>query len=301
MKVINLGSLNLDKVYSVEQFVSAGQTIPALDFAEFCGGKGLNQSVALARAGAEVYHLGALGGDGHLLRETLEAAGVHTEYLATLDEASGQAIIQVDSRGQNCIIVCAGTNERISEDQISEALAAFGPDDLLVTQNETSGGVFAMRKAKALGLKVGFNPSPLSVRLKEYPMALVDYLILNELEGRVLAGVDAGGNEVILEALAARFPQAAIILTVGKDGVLYRDGNRRLSHGIYDVPVVDTTGAGDTFCGYFFGSLARGCNAEAALRYASVASSLAVSAKGTSASIPSWSQTLAAADSLKPL
>lgn len=101
MKILNLGSLNIDKTYSVKRFVQPKETIQALDYEEFCGGKGLNQSVALARAGAEVYHAGAVGGDGRILLDMLKEAGADTGYVETLDGASGHAVIQIDESGQN--------------------------------------------------------------------------------------------------------------------------------------------------------------------------------------------------------
>ena len=110
MKILNLGSLNVDKTYSVKRFVQPKETIQALKYEEFCGGKGLNQSVALARAGAEVYHAGAVGEDGKLLTDTLKAAGADIRYVEQLDGASGHAVIQIDEAGQNNIIICGGAN-----------------------------------------------------------------------------------------------------------------------------------------------------------------------------------------------
>ena len=142
-------------------------------------------------------------------------------------------------------------------------------------------------------MKIVFNPSPVTRELCEsYPLELVDYFILNEIEGATLAG---GGetDEEILQGLKKRFPRAAVVLTVGKRGVLYYDGENRFAHGIYDVPVVDTTAAGDTFCGYFVASVAQGVTADEALRRASIASSIAVSRPGAAPSIPTREEVLA--------
>lgn len=292
MKILNLGSLNIDKVYSVEHFVAAGETLSAAKMETFSGGKGLNQSVALARAGAQVWHAGAIGPDGAGLKALLGEAGVDTSLLQTLDTVTGHAIIQLTPAGQNCIIISAGANGELSEEYIDSALAGFGPGDLLLLQNEVNNVPYAMRKAKEKGLLIAFNASPISSALLDYPLELVDYYLINEVEGKALAGEKAQGqdNEAILAALTARFPGAAIVLTVGKDGVLYQRGGVRARHGIYRVKVEDTTAAGDTFCGFFLAGVAKGLPAEECLRVASLASSLAVSCKGAANSIPTWQQ-----------
>ncbi len=288
MKIVNIGSLNIDKVYNVEHFVTAGETILSNTMETFLGGKGFNQSLALARAGAEVFHAGAIGEDGTELKTTLEASGAKTKYLQTLDTVSGHAVIQLTPKGQNCIIVYGGANSALTEEFIDDTLAKFSPDDILLVQNETSCVGYAIAKAKENGLKVAFNPSPITKELLDYPLHLVDYFLLNEVEGQILSQNSSDDHQQILSALCTRFPNAAIVLTVGKGGVLYKDAHISASHGIYNVPVVDTTGAGDTFCGYFLACITRGLPPAQALEYASLASSLAVSRKGAGNSIPTW-------------
>ena len=293
MKILNLGSLNIDKVYSVGHFVSAGETISSANMETFSGGKGLNQSIALARAGAEVYHAGAVGPDGKGLRALLEGSGVHVDYLQTLGTVTGHAVIQLTPKGQNCIIISAGANGELTESYIDGVLEHFAPGDLLLVQNETNNVAYAMRQAKQRGMKIAFNASPISEALLGYPLELVDYYLINEVEGKALAGGEESGNEEILAGLKARFPEAAIVLTVGKDGVLYQYKDERAGHGIYDVPVADTTAAGDTFCGYFLACVAKGLPAAEGLRMASLASSRAVSQKGAANSIPTWDEVAA--------
>lgn len=294
MRVINLGSLNIDKVYNVPHFVQAGETILSGNLEVFCGGKGLNQSVALARAGAEVHHLGAVGDDGAGLTQILADAGVNCQCVHTLEGASGHAIIQLNPKGQNCIIVYGGTNAMVTSAHVDAALSNFGKGDLLLVQNETSAIPYAIEKAKSLGIQVAINPSPITPELLEYPLHLVDYFLLNEVEGMELSGVQSNDFEAILLGLQQRFPHAAIVLTVGKHGAYYAHGETRAHHGIYNVPVVDTTAAGDTFCGFFLASLAKGMAPAEALHNASVASSIAVSIKGASTSIPTWQAMLEA-------
>ena len=132
MRIINFGSLNIDKVYQVEQFVRPGQTITAKDYAVAAGGKGLNQSVALARAGAAVWHAGKLGADGAMLRDRLAENGVELSCLMVGDCPTGHAIIQVDRSGQNCIILYGGTNRQITQDYADEVLSHFAAGDVLV-------------------------------------------------------------------------------------------------------------------------------------------------------------------------
>ncbi len=291
MKILNIGSLNIDKVYSVPHFAAAGETLTALHMDTFPGGKGLNQSVALARAGAEVYAAGAIGSDGQFLADLLCRSGAHVEHLQTCrDVPTGHAIIQLDPAGQNSIIISAGANGVLSEEYIDGVLACFGPGDLLLTQNETSGGPYAMKKAKERGMKIAFNASPINGDLPKYPLELVDWFLINELEGQTLAGIQETDPEKVLEALLEKFPQAAIVLTLGGDGVLYGKGTDRFSHGVFKVPVVDTTGAGDTFCGYFLASLAKGLSPQEALHTASMASALAIGVKGAAVSIPTWAE-----------
>ena len=286
MKILNLGSLNVDRTYSVERFVQPKETIQALKYEEFCGGKGLNQSVALARAGAEVYHAGAIGEDGRLLADMLESSGVHTEYLQKLDGASGHAVIQVDRSGQNNIIICGGANRRIEKDYISEVIAHFDAGDMLLLQNEISSIAFAMEEAKKRGLKVAFNPSPIDDGVWECDLNLVDLFVLNEVEGRILAGIQSEEPDQIMAALKEKFPDASFVLTLGDKGAYFFNRDTKAFHDIYAVKAVDTTAAGDTFCGYFLAGLAEKMDMEENLARASAASALGVTRKGAAPSIP---------------
>lgn len=288
MKILNFGSLNYDKTYQVDHFVRAGETILTREYTEFLGGKGLNQSVALARAGAQVYHAGAVGTDGGRLQTLLEETGVDTRHLARLNTVSGHAVIQVCD-GQNCILVCGGANQQISASYVDDVLDAFGPGDLLLLQNETACVAHAMSAAKARGMQVAFNASPITEGLFTYPLELVDYFLINEIEGMALAGMQEKDFDAILSQLTARYA-GAFILTVGSAGAYYRCGSVCCHEGIFDVPVVDTTGAGDTFCGFFLAAVAKGLEPGEALRIASAASSLAVSRPGAANSIPTWDE-----------
>lgn len=291
MRILNIGSLNIDKVYAVDHFVQAGETLTAGHMDTFPGGKGLNQSIALARAGAEVWAAGAVGEDGAFLTQLLRESGANTDLIETLpDTATGHAIIQLIPQGQNCIIILGGANRALTEASIDRALEKFGPGDLLLLQNETNLVPYAMERAKARGMLLALNPSPIDDALFAYPLKLVDYFILNEIEGQAIAGIPESEPDQVMEALLQKFPQSAVVLTLGGDGVRYGKGQDRFSHGIFKVPVVDTTAAGDTFCGYFLACLAKGMEPREALRTASMASALAIGVKGAAVSIPTWEE-----------
>ena len=138
MRVVNFGSLNIDYVYRVDHFVQPGETMSAQSLQIQCGGKGLNQSVALARAGVETWHAGLIGPEGHFLKETLDRAGVHTRFVEESAGSTGHAIIQVDSTGQNSILLHDGANGRLTPDFVTAVLDQFSAGDTVLLQNETS-------------------------------------------------------------------------------------------------------------------------------------------------------------------
>lgn len=286
MKILNFGSLNLDFVYEVDHFVRPGETISSLASHKYCGGKGLNQSIALARSGAQVYHAGAVGAeDGAMLLNVLRVNNVDTKFVEQkLDVLTGHAIIQVDKDGQNCILLYGGANQSITCGQVDETLRSFSDGDVLLLQNEINELAYIMEQAYKKRLKIVLNPSPMNEKILRLPLELVDTFILNEIEADDICGKIPEDKRV--DTLAARFPEAKIVLTLGENGVIYKDRNKKLNHGIYRVPVVDTTAAGDTFTGFFIGSLAMGHDIAEALRLASLASSIAVSRAGAESSIP---------------
>lgn len=289
MKILNLGSLNLDRVYQVEHFVKGQETISAQSYSENAGGKGLNQSIALARAGARVTHLGAVGQDGRWLCDLMAENGVDVHLVETAEGASGHAVIQL-VQGQNCILVYGGANQKISTDQVKRALAECEAGDVLLLQNETSSVPEAIRMAKEKDMTVAFNASPITDGMSAYPMDQVDLFFVNEGEGMVLAGTDSTDPEQVLDALRKKY-DAGVVLTLGGEGAYYQDRDVRLYQPAFSVPVVDTTGAGDTFTGYFLANLHQG--AAQALRIAAAAGALAVGTRGAAPGIPTAGQVAA--------
>ena len=293
MRVLNFGSLNLDLVYQMDHLIRGGETFAADRLDKFPGGKGLNQSVALARAGAQVYHAGNIGTDGELLTSTLVNAGVRTEFLRVLDMPSGHAVIQVDRSGENAIILFGGANVCVTPEQIDDVLSNFAAGDYLVLQNEINLVGRIMEKASAIGMKIVLNPSPMDDRIKELPLDKVDIFLLNEIEGGQITGESEPDR--ILDSLQERFSGAQVVLTLGGAGSVYMGGGQRLRQAIYKVDAVDTTAAGDTFTGFFISALLRGLQPAQALDVAARASAIAVSRPGAAPSIPTWDEVQSAA------
>lgn len=286
MKVLNLGSLNIDRIYQVEHFVEPKETIKADVYKELCGGKGLNQSIALAKAGADVYHAGCIGQDGEMLISILKEHGVKTDYVRRSQKPSGHAVIQVNREGQNNIIICGGANDDVTESYIDEVLTGFSKEDMILLQNEISNVDYAIRKARERGMKIVVNPSPINQALETYELQEVDYFILNEVEGKYLSGKESDSPVEMMEELKVKFPQAAFVLTLGENGAYYFDAKSCVFQKRYQVEAVDTTGAGDTFSGYFLAGIMQGRGIEESLRSAGMAAALAVSRHGAAPSIP---------------
>ena len=285
MKVLNFGSLNFDHFYEVEHIVHPGETIPSGKYRLACGGKGLNQSVALAHSGANVFHAGKVGRDGEALLACLKAAGVATRYVEITGEApSGHAIIQVEKNGQNSIIIHGGANRAIRKEDVSRVLGAFEPGDCLLLQNEVSCMAEMIDQAKDQGLTIFLNPAPMDERVAGYPLEKVDYFIINEIEGRDLSG--ATEAEAIMAAMRKHFPEAAILLTLGEKGVCYADQSTSLVVPAEKVHAVDTTAAGDTFIGFFIAQKLAGQPIESCLRTACHAAAICVTRHGAADSIP---------------
>lgn len=286
MKILNLGSLNIDRTYNVEHYAEAGETIQAKAYEEFCGGKGLNQSIALARAGAQVFHAGCVGPDGGILLDILAEAGVRTELIRESSEPSGHAVIQVNPEGQNKITIFGGANSDVTPAYIDEVLTYFGREDMLLLQNEISNVPYAIEKGREKGMTVVFNPSPINSELARCDLKKVDYLIVNEVEGRQLASTDSQRVGSILEQLRIKYPRTVLVLTLGNRGSFYADGREAFYQGIFPAEAVDTTGAGDTFTGYFLAGIAAGRPPREALEHAAMASAISVGRRGAAPSIP---------------
>ncbi|RHO84241.1 ribokinase [Clostridiaceae bacterium AF42-6] len=290
MKVLCFGSLNIDYTYKVPHFVKKGETLASERLQVFGGGKGLNQSVALAKAGTEVYHAGSIGQDGMFLLDMLKDAGANTDFVKILDTVrTGNAIIQNDKSGDNCIILYGGANQEITREQVDEVMSHFESGDYLVLQNEINELGYIVEKAHEKGMIIVLNPSPMNEKILALPLDVINYFILNEVEAAQILGKEDKGEESweqIADDLLKKFPQATIVLTMGSEGSVFKNQKETVCQSIYKVQAVDTTAAGDTFSGYFIGGILGGLSAKEAMDQASKASAIAVTRKGAAPSIP---------------
>lgn len=321
MRILNYGSLNLDYVYDVNHFVQAGETLSSDGMEIFCGGKGYNQSLAICKSGQEVWHAGAIGtSDGKRLVETLLEEGVHINLISKKQGSTGHAIIQKDLKGQNCILLYGGANQKLTKEDVDFIIKQFDKGDYLILQNEVSHVGYMMEKAYEKGMQIVFNPSPMNEQIKTYPLKYVSYLILNEVEAKqisemntkepkeadnkgidnakireAISGIKSINQEVVgqvLNGVVSYLPQAKIILTLGDKGAIYVGEDTVLFQEAYKVDVVDTTAAGDTFTGFFIGALVQGKEVKEAMVLASKAAALSVTKKGAGPSIPTLEEVL---------
>ncbi len=284
MRIFNFGSLNIDHVYRVSTLVAPGETCAATDYHQYCGGKGLNQSIALARAGASVCHVGVIGKDGQLLLQQLASDGVDVSLVEQIDGASGHAVIQVSDQGENAIIVSAGANQQLQPALIECALDCAAPEDWVLCQNETSQVDYIIRAASERGLKLACNPAPMTTSALNYPYHLLDLLLLNQTEAEALTGCSE--RNALPAQLQQAYPDTMIVLTLGAQGAMALTQGECFQLPAEQVKVVDTTAAGDTFCGYFLHALTQQQPPAKCLQTASQAAALCVQRSGAAVSIP---------------
>ncbi|MCG7520424.1 ribokinase [Ruegeria sp. Ofav3-42] len=285
MTIWNLGSINADMVYAVPHLPVAGESLAASNLERYLGGKGANMSVAAARAGSRVSHIGGVGPDGRWARDRLTEYGVDTRFIAEADVPTGHAIIAVDAQGENQIVLYPGANHAIGQDQLGQALSQANPGDLLVMQNETNAQVEAARMGCDLGLTVCYAAAPFKADAVQAVLPYLDFLILNEVEAEQLR--QSTGQSV------ADLPVKHVLVTLGSKGARYltQDGE------VFEVPAhkvqpVDTTGAGDTFTGYVLAGMDRGLPMPQAIAQANRAAALMVTRHGTADVIPDLKEVL---------
>lgn len=286
MNILNFGSLNIDLVYQVPHIARPGETISSTQHSVFAGGKGANQSAALALAGADVYHAGQVGQDGAWLVEKLKAMGVDMQWTRVVAERTGHALIQVAESGENSIVLFPGANATLQRPHIDRVISRFEEGDILLLQNEINDISYILTQAAKRGMRIAFNPAPFHADILTYGLEHVEWLLLNETEA---AGLLAESLEpdAALAALARRYPQAHVVLTLGTAGVRFRSPQATYAVPARAVHSVDTTGAGDTFIGYFLAALSGGHDALTALQHGVSAAALCVTKPGAMDSIPS--------------
>ena len=292
MRILNIGSMNLDMVYQMDHIVRPGETEASVGMNIFLGGKGLNQSVAAARAGAEVYQGGMIGEDGKPFLEACRKYGVDSRYIRQTTGKSGHAIIQIDRNAQNSILLFGGANQMLTEEYVEEVLAEFDAGDILLLQNEVNLLPYIVERAWEKGMQIALNPSPYNEKLDGVDMGKISLFLLNEVEGGQITGL--AEPEAMLAKLLELFPKAKIVLTLGEDGAIYADRDQNYFQPVFQVKAVDTTAAGDTFTGYFLAGLCEGLSVPEILKMSAMASAIAVSREGAVPSIPSREEVLRA-------
>jgi len=285
VKILNFGSINKDFVYLVDNFVQPGETISSNSHDIFLGGKGLNQSVAIAHAGASVYHAGCINKKDNSIIDHLNNWGVNTKNILGLDKPTGHAIIQVNKKGENSIIIHGGTNHHITSNQIDSCLKKFEIGDILVLQNEINNIEEIIDKAHKKGMKIFFNPAPFSKSILNYPLKKINTIIFNQSEGN---GLSMGINtpEKILEIISKKYPSANLLITLGEKGSIFKNENNTIRVDAFDVKAIDTTAAGDTYIGYYIASFSKNAAIKSCMKNASLAASVTVTKMGGAVSIP---------------
>lgn len=284
MAIWNLGSINIDHVYRMEHLPRPGETLAASSFSTGLGGKGANQSIAAALAGAATQHLGAMGKGDDWVIDRLQSAGVGTGNILRLaDTATGHAIILLDSTAENSIIIHPGANRALSVEALTGAMGALTSNDTLLIQNETNCQIEAAQIARAAGARVIYSAAPFDLEALHKVMPHVSILAMN-----------AGEADQLFAAISGDPPVEGLLITRGAEGAEYRDlkDGKTWHHPAFPVDPVDTTGAGDTFAGYFAAALDRGDTIPKALRLASAAAALKVTRAGAGDAIPSQEEVL---------
>lgn len=275
MRVLCIGSINADHIYGVPHLPLPGETLSAIQHVQMLGGKGANQSIAAARAGGQVAHVGAVGPDGDWLIDALRADRIDVSGVARLQVATGHARVCVDPEGENSIVLAAGSNRALTEAQIDAALQ--GDPGVLLLQNEVNLAAYAARQAKAVGWTVLYSAAPFSVDALAEVAPFADYVLLNAVEAAQFQS--ATGTNV--EMVAPK-----VLITRGAQGcTFFRDGQGQ-NFAAPKVTPVDTTGAGDTFAGVFAQGLAGGLTEKDAIARAQIAAAIQVTRPGTSAAMP---------------
>ena len=278
MAVFNLGSINIDLIYSVSNFPAPGETLAAEAFQQLPGGKGANQSVALALAGAKVFHIGAMHGGDDWLKRHLSDAGVDLGFVQLTETPGGHAIVVVNAYGENQIILFPGANHEIDMTRACAALEAATADDWVLIQNETNGAAEFVAAARRADMKIAYAAAPFDAEVTLALLPQVDLLMVNAIEAAALMQA-TGGDENSLGV-------DHLVITRGSAGVSYSGIAGQFSQPAFGVDVVDTTGAGDCFSGYFLAALDEGRDVPEALNLASAAAALQVTRHGAATAIP---------------
>ncbi|MGO4914597.1 ribokinase [Pseudogemmobacter sp. W21_MBD1_M6] len=280
MTIYVLGSINADHVYDVPHLPAPGETLSASAHSIGLGGKGANQSVAAAKAGGRVIHIGAVGDDGQWAVRRMAGYGVDVAHIAGIDGPTGHAIINVDASGENSIVIFSGANAKQSQQRITEALNDATAGDLLLLQNETSQQAFAAALGRQKKMTVVYSAAPFEIGAVVDVLPHVSLLVLNEVEAQQLCAA--------LSTTLEKMDVPEIVVTLGGDGADWYDNRSGQKRHVAAVPttVVDTTSAGDTFLGYVAAGLSEGLGMEQSMALGAMASAIKIRTLGAADAIP---------------
>jgi len=290
VKIFNYGSINIDHIYQVPHLVTPGETISSTVYQQVLGGKGANQSIALAKAGAVVKHIGRCHKADQWALEQMLQAGVDCELAQLVDQPSGHAIIQVDAQAENSIVLFGGANQSFSIEDFEQALSSAQAGDYLLLQNECNNIETMINMAVERQLKVVLNPSPMITNIATFPLDKVAMLVVNEIEISQLLGQSFHSAQEIVTAVRKHYRNIDVVVTLGAKGAMWINNEECIEVNALKVEVVDTTAAGDTFLGFLLAAISEGRTYKEALMIGCKASALAVQSMGASSSIPSMAQ-----------
>ncbi len=277
--IFNFGSINIDHVYRVAQMPSPGETIVAASYRKLLGGKGINQSIAIARAGQVPVHIGAVGADDEWTLAQVKGFGIDTAHVARSAQPTGHAVIYVNDAGENQIVIFGGANQDLQQAQIDKAFEqTVGGDHWVLLQNETNLLAEIVDQAKAAGFRVAYSAAPFVADTVAHLIGRIDLLAVNEIEAREAAG--------LLGVAVSEIAVPEMLITRGSKGAEFHSDGEVFRQDAFLVDAVDTTGAGDTFLGSFLAHYCNGLPIAQSLRYASAASALQVTRPGAAVAIP---------------
>ena len=290
MQIFNFGSINIDHIYRVPHLVKPGETLSSTGYQQVLGGKGANQSIAMARTGLAVTHIGRYHpSDQALLTPLLTLLSDASLLQASNQQASGHAMIQVDDHGENNILLHAGSNHSFQPEEVAALLAHADSGDWLLLQNECSCTAEMIQAAVNKGMRVAFNPAPMTAAVQDYPLDKLRLLFVNQVEAAQLLSTTQE-NTVNTQWLAEQFqrslPETEVVITLGASGACWCYQGQTIHMPAPRVNAVDTTGAGDTFIGYYLHGVITGLTTTQALEQACAAGALCVQHPGASVSIP---------------